>query len=73
MRYPPGTLSTLPIHVALDEIEAVTSRLRAIADQADTYRQQALYQSVADLHLDMAQSMEACWKGFEEVLESLDE
>jgi len=59
--------------VACDDMEAAISRLRDLLDAAESYRRHAYYESAADLHLELAQAMERAWKGFEEVLEDLDE
>lgn len=73
MRYPDGSISKLEPMVACDDMEAAISRLRDLLDSAETYRRYAYYESVATLHLELAQGMERAWKGFEEILEDLDE
>ena len=59
--------------VACDDMEAAISRLRDLLDAAETYRRHAYYESAAALHLELAQAMERAWKGFEDILEDLDE
>ena len=56
-----------------DDMEACVSRLRDLLNAAESYSKFAYYESAADLHLQLAQAMERAWKGFEEILESLDE
>lgn len=73
MKYPNGTISKLDLMVACDDMEAAISRLRDLLDAAESYRRHAYYESAAALHLELAQAMERAWKGFEEILEDLDE
>lgn len=73
MKYPDGTISKLDPMIACDDMEAAISRLRDLLDAAVTYRRHAYYESAAALHLELAQAMERAWKGFEDVLEDLDE
>ena len=73
MRYGDGTISKLEPMIACDDMEAAVSRLRDLLDAAETYRRHAFYESVAMLHLELAQAMERSWKGFEEILEDLPE
>jgi hypothetical protein len=73
LKYPDGSISKLEPMVALDDMEACTSRLRDLLDAAESYSKFAYYESAADLHLRLAQAMERAWKGFEEILEDLDE
>jgi hypothetical protein len=73
LKYPDGSISKLAPMVACDDMEAAISRLRDLLDAAESYRRHAYYESAADLHLELAQAMERAWKGFEEVLEDLDE
>jgi hypothetical protein len=73
LKYPDGTISKLDPMVACDDMEAAISRLRDLLDAAESYRRHAYYESVAALHLELAQAMERAWTGFGEILESLDE
>ena len=73
MKYPDGTISKLAPMLACDDMEAAISRLRDLLDAAESYRRHAYYESAAALHVDLAQAMERAWKGFEEILEDLDE
>jgi hypothetical protein len=59
--------------IACDDMEAAISRLRDLLDAAESYSRHAYYESAAGLHLELAQAMERAWKGFEEILEDLDE
>jgi hypothetical protein len=73
LKHPDGTISKLGPMIACDEMEACISRLRDLLDNAESYRRHAHYESAAALHLELALAMERAWKGFEEILESLDE
>lgn len=73
MKYPDGNSSKLEPMAACDDMEAAIRRLRDLLDVAQTYRRHAFYESVADLHLELASAMERAWKGFEKILEDLDE
>ena len=73
MKYPDGTISKIGPMIACDDMEAAISRLRELLDAAESYRRHAYYESAAALHLELAQAMERAWKGFEEILEDLDE
>lgn len=73
MKYPDGTISKLAPMVACDDMEAAISRLRNLLEAAESFRRHAYYESAAALHLELAQAMERAWKGFEEILEDLDE
>jgi hypothetical protein len=73
MRYGDGSISKLDPVIACDDMEAAISRLRDLLDAAELYRRHAYYESAAALHLELAQAMERAWKGFEEILEDLDE
>jgi hypothetical protein len=56
-----------------DEMEAALGRLRNLLKDAETYRKDALYESVSSLFEEMAYASERSWKGFEDVLENLPE
>jgi hypothetical protein len=73
LKFPDGSISKLAPMVACDDMEACISRLRDLLDAAESYRRHAFYESAATLHLELAQAMERAWKGFEEILEDLDE
>jgi hypothetical protein len=73
LKYPDGSISKLEPMAACDDMEAAIARLRDLLDGAETYRRHAFYESAAILHLELAQAMERGWKGFEEILEDLDE
>lgn len=73
MRYPDGTISKLAAMIACDEMETAISRLRDLLDAAESHRKHAYYKSAATLHLELAQAMERAWKGFEDILEELDD
>jgi hypothetical protein len=73
LKYPDGTISKLNPMVACDDMEAAISRIRDRLDAAESYRRHAYYESAASLHLELAQAVERAWKGFEEILEDLDE
>jgi hypothetical protein len=73
LKYPDGTISKLNPMVACDDMEAAISRIRDLLDAAESYRRHAYYESAASLHLELAQAVERAWKGFEEILEDLDE
>ena len=73
MKYPDGTISKIAPMLACDDMEAAISRLQDLLDAAESYRRHAYYESAAALHLELAQAMERAWKGFEEILEDLDE
>lgn len=73
MRYPNGPVSTLGALIACDEMGASLERLRSLLDQVETYKKFSFYESCAELHLDLAISMEKCWREFESILEDLPE
>jgi hypothetical protein len=73
MKYTDGSISKLEPMVACDDIEAAISRLRDLLDSAESYNKFAFYESAATLRLELAQAMERARKGFEEILEDLDE
>lgn len=73
MKYPDGSISTLGAHVGLDDIGAVCGRLRSILGQTGSYRKHAYYESIAILHLELAEAMERTWQACEEILNDLPE
>jgi hypothetical protein len=56
-----------------DDMEAALSRLRGLLRRAETYRKHAFYESASSLYEEIAFALERSWKGFEDVLEDLDE
>jgi hypothetical protein len=73
LKYPDGSISKLEPMIACDDMEAAISRVRDLLDAAESYRRHAYYESAATLHLELARAMERAWKGFEDILEDLDE
>jgi len=56
-----------------DDMGAALSRLRELLTGAETYRKQAFYESASSLYEEIAFALEHSWKGFEDILEDLDE
>jgi hypothetical protein len=73
LKYPDGTISTLGAHAGLDDCGAALERLRGLLDSVKEYRKHAYYESIAILHLELAQAMERTWHEFEGILEEIDE
>lgn len=61
------------LRTAIQDMETIVIRLRVLSNRVQTYRKDALYQSLASLHLDLAVAMETSWSEFEAVLDSLEE
>lgn len=73
MKYPDGSISTLGAHAGLDDCGAALQRLRDLLDEVKTYKKHAYYESIAILHLELAQAMERTWTEFESILDELPE
>ncbi len=73
MKYPDGTISTLGAHAGLDDCGAALQRLRDLLDEVKSYKRHAYYESIAILHLELAQAMERTWTEFESILDDLPE
>ncbi len=56
-----------------DHMGAALGRLRILLVGADTYRKHAFYESASSLYEEIALALELSWKGFEDILEDLDE
>lgn len=64
---------TPALQTAIQDMETIVIRLRVLSNRVQTYRKDALYESLAALHLDLAMCMEASWREFESILEDLPE
>jgi hypothetical protein len=56
-----------------DEMKAALGRLRNLLKDAETDRNDALYESVSSLFEEMDYASECSWKGFEDVLKNMPE
>lgn len=72
MKCPDGPISTLGAHAGLDDCGAALERLRGLLDSVKDYPKHAYYESIAILHLELAQAMERTWNEFEQILDDLD-